>query len=209
MANQDVAISVVRPRDPMLYWYRYAHGDEAIFVHEGTGTLESQFGSLRYGPGDYLVIPTGVMWRILPDEGTSQRMLVVVGTRPRSEVRAQAWVRGPVWDTVWMLSALWLAPLVLLLSFGSDDPRTGSLNVLYFGFSALLWTGHRVASTWLAYFTTAYRPLLRTQPLRFLLVPAAIAVCCFAILLPDDEALDAEDDDEASPDDTIVEDEAA
>jgi homogentisate 1,2-dioxygenase len=77
MGNQDVVISIVRPSEPMAYWYRYAHGDEVIFVHEGTGTLESQFGALRYGTGDYLVIPTGIIWRLLPDEGVDQRMLVV------------------------------------------------------------------------------------------------------------------------------------
>ena len=77
LANGDLCISVVRPEEPMEYWYRYAHGDEVIFVHEGTGVLESQFGTLRYGPGDYLVIPTGVMWRILPDDDVAQRMLVV------------------------------------------------------------------------------------------------------------------------------------
>jgi homogentisate 1,2-dioxygenase len=77
LANDDVCISVVRPNQAMEYWYRYAHGDEAIFVHEGTGILESQFGILHYRPGDYLVIPTGVVWRILPDEGSPQRMLVV------------------------------------------------------------------------------------------------------------------------------------
>jgi len=77
MENDTVSISVARPNEPMQYWYRYAHGDEAIFVHEGTGTMESQFGTLRYGRGDYLVIPTGVIWRILPDEGVDQRMLIV------------------------------------------------------------------------------------------------------------------------------------
>jgi len=77
LRNDTVAISVVRPSTPMRYWYRYAHGDEVIFVHEGTGVLESQFGTLRYGRGDYLVIPTGVIWRILPDEAVDQRMLVV------------------------------------------------------------------------------------------------------------------------------------
>jgi homogentisate 1,2-dioxygenase len=77
LTNSDLTISVVRPRDPMLFWYRYAHGDEVIFVHEGTGTFESQFGTLRYGRGDYLVIPTGVIWRIVPDAGVDQRMLVV------------------------------------------------------------------------------------------------------------------------------------
>ena len=77
MGNDDVTISVVRPQQPMHYWYRYAHGDEVIFVHEGTGTLESQFGTLRYGRGDYLVIPTGVIWRMLPDANVDQRMLIV------------------------------------------------------------------------------------------------------------------------------------
>ena len=77
LANADLRISVVRPAEPMTYWYRYAHGDELIFVHAGAGVLESQFGSLRYRPHDYLVIPTGVLWRILPDDGGDQRMLVV------------------------------------------------------------------------------------------------------------------------------------
>src|SRR5687768_11932845 len=77
MGNGDVVLSVVRPDRPMSYWYRFAHGDEVIFVHEGTGTLESQYGTLAYGPGDYLVIPTGVIWRILPEPGVDQRMLVV------------------------------------------------------------------------------------------------------------------------------------
>src|SRR6185295_14606765 len=72
-----VRISIVRPLLAMDYWYRYAHGDEVIFVHEGTGVLESQFGTLRYRRGDYLVLPTGVIWRILPDHGVDQRMLVV------------------------------------------------------------------------------------------------------------------------------------
>ena len=75
MGNADCLISVVRPTEPMPYWYRFAHGDELHFVHEGTGVLESQFGLLAYRPGDYLVIPTGVIWRILPDDGP-QRMLV-------------------------------------------------------------------------------------------------------------------------------------
>ena len=76
-ANENVCISVARPTEPMFYWYRFAHGDEVIFIHEGSGVLESQFGILRYRPGDYLVIPTGVLWRILPDEGSQQRMLVI------------------------------------------------------------------------------------------------------------------------------------
>ena len=77
LANEDVSISVARPTDSMSYWYRYAHGDEVIFVHEGAGTFESQFGIITYGRGDYLVIPTGVIWRLLPDAGVEHRLLIV------------------------------------------------------------------------------------------------------------------------------------
>ncbi|MEL7058738.1 MAG: homogentisate 1,2-dioxygenase [Acidobacteriota bacterium] len=77
LGNSDVVLSVVRPTEPMAYWYRFAHGDEVLFVHDGTGVLETQFGHLRYRPGDYLVIPTGVTWRLVPDEGVEQRHLVI------------------------------------------------------------------------------------------------------------------------------------
>ena len=99
------------------------------------------------------------------------------------------WIRGPVWDAFWMLSALWLAPLVLLLSWGSDDPRPWSLDALFFVGTATLWIGHRVGSTWLAYATTAYRDVVGAERWRFVVVPAAIAVVCFALLLPADDAL--------------------
>lgn len=77
MGNSDVVLHIARPTEPMSYWYKFAHGDDVMFIHEGTGVLESQYGRLRYGPGDYLVVPTGVIWRLLPDAGSPQRMLVV------------------------------------------------------------------------------------------------------------------------------------
>jgi homogentisate 1,2-dioxygenase len=77
MGNNDVALYVARPDRAMNYWYKHAQGDDVLFIHDGTGTLESQFGTLKYRPGDYLVIPTGVMWRLLPDSGVEQRMLVI------------------------------------------------------------------------------------------------------------------------------------
>jgi hypothetical protein len=101
----------------------------------------------------------------------------------------ELWVRGPFWDVLWLQSALWLAPLTLLLAHGYADPTESPLDVLFFALTALFWIGHRIGSTWLAYATTAYRPLLRAEPVRFVLVPLVIAAVCFAILLPGDEAL--------------------
>ena len=77
MTNADVTLSVARPTRPMDYWYRFAHGDEVLFVHDGEGLLESQFGSIEYRPGDYLVLPTGVLWRLIPAVGSEQRLFVI------------------------------------------------------------------------------------------------------------------------------------
>src|SRR2546429_668906 len=49
------------------------------------------------------------------------------------------WVRGPVWDGFWMLSALWLAPIVLLLVHGYSNPESSPLDLLYLGLTALFW----------------------------------------------------------------------
>ncbi len=88
-----------------------------------------------------------------------------------------------------MLSALWLAPLVLWLAYGYDNPESSPLDLLYFGLTALFWLGHRFCSTYLAYCTEAYRPLLRTQPVRFVVLPVLITIGCFAFFLPADLAL--------------------
>jgi len=88
-----------------------------------------------------------------------------------------------------MLSALWLAPIVLLLVHGYSDPESSPLDLLYFGLTALFWIGHRLSSTYLAYCTEAYRPLLREQPIRFIALPVLITAGCFALFLPADSAL--------------------
>jgi len=113
---------------------------------------------------------------------------VAVVTRDLAGSRS-TWVRGPVWDSFWMLSGLWLAPIVLWLAWGYDDPESSPLDLLYFGLTALLWLGHRFCSTYLAYCTEAYRPLLRTQPVRFVVLPVLITLGCFAFFLPPDSAL--------------------
>ncbi len=75
--NNDVVMGVARPAEamPRDVFYRNGQADEMVFVHEGTGTWETNFGRFRYGPGDYLVIPIGTTWRLDPDQGAAQRML--------------------------------------------------------------------------------------------------------------------------------------
>ena len=99
------------------------------------------------------------------------------------------WIKSPAWDLVWVLNPLWLAPLVLLLARGHDDVRASPVDGLFFALAVPLWFGHRVSSAWLAYATPAYRPLLGTQPVRFVVAPLAIAVACFVVLLAPESVL--------------------
>ncbi|MCM1981722.1 homogentisate 1,2-dioxygenase [Lyngbya confervoides] len=77
LANRDLCLSVARPTQAMDYWYRFAPGDELIFIHSGQGQLETQFGRLTYAAGDYLLIPAGVLWRWIPMPQVPQQMLVL------------------------------------------------------------------------------------------------------------------------------------
>ncbi|MCK9912041.1 homogentisate 1,2-dioxygenase, partial [Microbacteriaceae bacterium K1510] len=60
----------------MDYFYRNADGDEVLFVHQGEGELQTIFGTLPYRQGDYLVIPIGTTYRIVPSTAES-RFLVI------------------------------------------------------------------------------------------------------------------------------------
>ena len=74
MWNSDVEISLCRPDSSMDYFFRNGEGDEVIFVHEGSGTLETTFGDVPYRDGDYVVVPRGTTYRFVPDG--EQRYLV-------------------------------------------------------------------------------------------------------------------------------------
>lgn len=120
---------------------------------------------------------------------SSTAELIASGATRLPRATSSQWVRGPVWDGFWMLSALWLAPVIVFLASGYSNLESSPLDVLYFGITALFWIGHRLCSTYLAYCTEAYRPLLRTQSIRFVILPLFIVVACFALFLPADSAL--------------------
>ncbi|MBI5670842.1 MAG: homogentisate 1,2-dioxygenase [Chloroflexi bacterium] len=67
LGNNDVTLGLSRPTQSMDYFYRNAQAYECWFVHEGAGTLHTQFGRLPFMPGDYLVIPYGTTWQMTLD----------------------------------------------------------------------------------------------------------------------------------------------
>ena len=78
LRNADTVLSMARVTRPMAYDFRNADGDETLFVHAGSGVLETTFGPLRYRGGDYLVLPRGTTYRLVPAVDTQ---LLVIETR--------------------------------------------------------------------------------------------------------------------------------
>jgi homogentisate 1,2-dioxygenase len=74
--NEDAIISISRRAEPMLFCLRNADGDELHFIHRGAGLIRTDYGPLRYEEGDYVLIPKGTTYQIIPD-GRDNLSLVV------------------------------------------------------------------------------------------------------------------------------------
>ena len=79
MANDDCRISYAVAGSPSPL-YRNAIGDECVYVEAGTARIESTFGELDIGPGDYVIIPTSVIYQVIPTGDDPLRTLVIEAT---------------------------------------------------------------------------------------------------------------------------------
>lgn len=80
--NNDVHISLAAPKKSFNNeFFKNADADEVLFVHEGSGTLKTQYGNITFGYGDYLVIPRGCIYQIeFNDE--NNRLFIVESFSP-------------------------------------------------------------------------------------------------------------------------------
>lgn len=78
LGNADVKLSFAQLAAPMNHFFRNADGDELLFVHQGAGRLETDFGPLPYHRGDYLLIPRGTVYRLAPVDKSA---FLVIETR--------------------------------------------------------------------------------------------------------------------------------
>jgi homogentisate 1,2-dioxygenase len=78
LSNRDLTVLVSRRSAPMPFFVRDADGDVVYFAHRGEGTLETDYGPLRFAPGDYLVVPKGTTHRVVPST-TDNFFLLIEG----------------------------------------------------------------------------------------------------------------------------------
>ena len=67
LGNGDVRIAYVVAAKTSPF-YRNATGDECVFIEAGTATVETVFGNLEVGPGDYVILPRATNHRWVPHE---------------------------------------------------------------------------------------------------------------------------------------------
>jgi homogentisate 1,2-dioxygenase len=68
LVNNDLQIAVAAPRHGMSdYFFKNADADEMIFIHRGSGTLRTMYGSMNFSYGDYVMIPRGTIYQIAFD----------------------------------------------------------------------------------------------------------------------------------------------
>lgn len=82
LVNNDLHISLAAPRKSINeYFLKNADADELIFVHEGSGVLKTIYGNIKFGYGDYLVIPRGTIFQLHFDD-SNNRLLIVDSFSP-------------------------------------------------------------------------------------------------------------------------------
>lgn len=75
--NNDMNIGLSAPSASMKdYFFKNSEADEMIFVHIGSGTLKTPYGSIPFKYGDYLIIPRGTVYQM--DFDTEDNRLLFV-----------------------------------------------------------------------------------------------------------------------------------
>lgn len=85
MFNKDISCFRCRPATAMASgydFYRNGQSDDVIFVWSGGGWLESIYGRLRYRQDDYIVIPRGTIYRLVPDDVAQEDYLILESAHP-------------------------------------------------------------------------------------------------------------------------------
>lgn len=80
--NSDLTVGLAAPTEKtMIPFFKNADADEILFIHQGEGVLQTMYGDVEFGYGDYLVIPRGTIYK-LAFQTSDNRILYVESYSP-------------------------------------------------------------------------------------------------------------------------------
>lgn len=80
--NDDLVAWRCRPAAEQAEFYRNGAADEVIYIHQGSGVVQTSFGHVAYRRGDYIVIPRTTTYKILSDDMQQEDHLILECTGP-------------------------------------------------------------------------------------------------------------------------------
>jgi homogentisate 1,2-dioxygenase len=82
LVNDECRIICAAPTQSMTdYFFKNADYDEMIFVHVGSGFLNTMYGEIPFSYGDYLIIPRGTTYQLTFND-SNNRLLIVESPTP-------------------------------------------------------------------------------------------------------------------------------
>lgn len=80
--NADLSIGLAAPTQTMTeYFFKNADADELLFIHKGAGRVKTQYGSIPFQYGHYVLIPRGTLYQ-LEFDGPDNRILFIESHSP-------------------------------------------------------------------------------------------------------------------------------
>jgi homogentisate 1,2-dioxygenase len=79
--NNALHVGLAAPTSSTPYFFKNADADELIFVHKGSGSVQTMYGQLQFKYGDYILIPRGTVYKIEFDSADN-RLLIVESFSP-------------------------------------------------------------------------------------------------------------------------------
>ncbi|ACI99891.1 homogentisate 1,2-dioxygenase [Rhodospirillum centenum] len=80
LSNAHTALRIWQCDTAMDHLVRNGDGDELVFVHQGAGDLFCDYGHLAVEAGDYVVLPRGTMWRLVPHRPVTALLVEATGS---------------------------------------------------------------------------------------------------------------------------------
>ncbi len=75
--NDDLVTWRCKPAEQQSTIYRNGAADEVIFIHFGSGYLETSYGKVPYRRGDYVVMPRTTNYRMVSDDIDKEDHLII------------------------------------------------------------------------------------------------------------------------------------